>query len=187
MSKTSKIILGVLAGMLVLCLCVAASGWMVLRSGGQALSSASGTDPAKVAKIAASIADFSLPAGFEGSFGMQLLGFSLVGYNGSDGHSHIYFVQVPDSIHVDPASIERQVNPRNDRPARLKVVERGEVSIRGQLVPYEISEGTSGDGQAYRELSAFFQGKGGQAMVNISSPSTSWDKALVDSFLGSIQ
>ncbi len=118
---------------------------------------------------------------------MHLLGFSLVGYNGSDGHSHIYFVQVPDSIHVDPASLERQVNPRSDRPARLQVIERGEVSIRGQVVPYEISEGTNGDGQAYRELSAIFQGKGGQAMVNISSPSASWDKTMVDSFLASIK
>ncbi len=186
MSKTSKIILGVAAGILVLCLCAAATWPLALRSGGQALASASESNPANIAKIAAMIADFTVPSSFEGAMGMHLLGFSVVGYNGQDEHSHIYLAQVPDSIHVDPASLERQVSPRADRPARMQVVERGEVSIRGALVPYEISEGTNGDGLAYRELSAIFQGKGGQALVNISSPSASWDQAMVDSFLASI-
>jgi hypothetical protein len=50
-----------------------------------------------------------------------------------------------------------------------------------------VSEGTNHDNQVYREMNALFQGKNGQAVVNISAPVDRWDQAMVDDFLASIR
>jgi hypothetical protein len=58
--------------------------------------------------------------------------------------------------------------------------------IMGQEVELVTSEGTNHEGQADRQVSAIFQGNGGQAMVMFERPVESWDQAEVDGFLASI-
>ena len=142
--------------------------------------------------MASRIADYNVPAGFGDPYSVHLLAFSLVGYTGDDKYSHIYLCQFPKYLSLNQAEIERQFGEAtyskwSDRPARMAVVDQRTVTIRGQEVTLVVSEGTNSEGSAYREVNALFQGKGGQAIVNLSAPIQSWDDAVVDQFLASIQ
>lgn len=192
MSTAFKIILGLVAGIVVLCLVAAVAGVALFGLGGRVLANSLETNPEKVTSVGSSIADYTLPDEFSSAFAAQLAGFSTVGYTSSDGHSHIYLMQIPQSFMLDEDTIQRQLQQavptdQYSRPDRMAVVDRQVASIRGQDVPVVISEGTNHDGQAYRELNALFQGKNGQALVNISAPTDRWDQALVDDFLASIR
>ncbi len=192
MSTLMKIILGLVAGIVVVCLIAAVAGVALFGLGGRVLANSLQTSPDQVALVGSAIADYSLPEGFDSAFAAHLAGFSVAGYNGSDAHSHIYLVQLPQSITLDEETIRRQLEQavpadQYSRPEQMVVVEQRTTSIRGQDVTAVISEGTNHDGQSFRELSALFEGKNGQALVSISAPSDRWDQAMVDDFLASIR
>jgi hypothetical protein len=190
MSSTAKIILGIIGGITVLCLCLAVAGFALFRWGGYTVTRALNTDPATAANVSSSIAEYTLPAGFGDPFANQAAGFSMVSYTGADNHSHIYLFQLPSYIQVDQAEIERQFRNAGpsgyDNPKTMKVVDSKQGTINGQEVTLVTSEGLNHDGQPYREVAAMFQGKGGQALVVVSGLVSTWDQAVVDSFLASI-
>ena len=114
---------------------------------------------------------------------MQLAGASLVGYTGSDNHSHIYFFQAPANVKVDQAEMERQLSQaieNGDDPT--DVVDMVPSRLCGQDTTLLVSEGVNSDGDAFRQVSGMFQGKGGQALVVFERPVSNWDQAEVDTF-----
>ncbi len=191
MNKTTKIILGVTAGVVVVCLIVAAAGFLLARATGRALGSVLLTDANKVAEISGTIAEYTLPSGFGNGYASQVAGYTLVGYTGSDGHSHVYFFQLPAGVKVEQAEIERQLNQAVGEPAisrrSSQVVSQTPATICGQQTNLVVSEGINSDNQPFRQVSALFQGKGGQAAVTFERPLSSWDQAEVDAFLRSIR
>lgn len=191
MNSTIKLILGLTAGAFMLCLCAAVSGLFLLRSTGSVLGRALQTDADQVVEVSASIAEYNLPSGFGEAYTTQLAGFSLVSYTGDDGHSHIYFFQLPAGVHMDPDEIERRLQETagdQDRnwDVSSEVVDQVPATICSQEVTLVISEGVNHDGQSYRQVSGMFQGKGGQALVVFERPVASWDQAEVDAFIASI-
>jgi len=192
MNTLAKIVLGFVAVALILCLFSAVGGFLLLRSTGRAIANNIETEPSKANQVADSIAEYTVPAGFGNPYSVKLAGFSLVGYTGDDGHSHIYLVQVPAYLPLGQADIERQLRENApegsyDRTTRMEVIDQQKVTIRGQEVTLLVSEGTNHEGQAFRTVSGMFQGKGGRTLVNVSAPVDAWDQATVDSFLASIQ
>jgi hypothetical protein len=192
MNTLSKIIVGFVAVTIILCLATAAGGFLLLRSGGQLIANHFETKPAKVADVASTIADYRVPAGFGAPYSAHLLGFSLVGYTGNDGHSHIYLAQLPKDFLLDQADFEkqlRQVTPGQgfDRPSDMTVVDQQRATIRGQSVTLLVSQGINSDGDPFREVTAMFEGKGGQVLVVYETPINHWNQAEVDTFLASIQ
>jgi hypothetical protein len=192
MKTMVKIILGLVAGSIVLCLVAAVAGFSLFGLGGRVLARSMETNPEKIASVGSSIADYTLPEGFKSAFATELMDFTVAGYNGSDGHSHIFLMQLPQSLTLDETTIQRQMQQavpadQYSRPERMVVVDHLVANIRGEMVPVVVSEGTNHDGQAYRELNALFQGKNGQALINISAPTDSWDQTMVDEFLASIR
>ena len=149
------------------------------------------SDPVQVSEIGGTIAEYDLPAGFEDAYSKQVAGFDLVAYTGVDGHSHVYFFQLPQGVHVELDEIQRQLEQAAGEPANIhvnsRVVDQFPATICGQPTTVVISEGTNSDGLAYRVASAVFQGKGGQALVVFERPTSSWDQAEVDAFLASIR
>jgi hypothetical protein len=191
MNSTSKWIIAIVAILGAVCLCAAVGGLIFFRSTGWAIQRTFQSDPQKVADVSATIAEYTLPDGFEAGFVTDMAGFSMVSHTGTDGHSHIYFFQLPAGVHVDPAEMERQFrqSARNQNPdwsAASQVVDEVAGTINGQEVTLIVSEGTNSDGAAYRAVSTLFQGRGGQAMVVFERPVDSWDQAEVDEFLASI-
>lgn len=191
MSTTVKVIIGVVAAGILLCLLLGAAGLILFNWTGRQVSRTIQSDPVQISEIGGTIADYDLPAGFEDAYSQQLAGFDLVAYNGADGHSHLYFFQLPQGVHVDMDEIKRQLDQATGEPAKIdvrsRVVDQVPVTLRGQDTTVVISEATNSEGLTYRTASAVFQGKGGQALVVFERPTSSWDQAEVDAFLASIR
>jgi membrane-bound inhibitor of C-type lysozyme len=192
MTRNTKIILGILAGLVLICLCVGGVALYVLRQAGETLVEGIQTAPADINRTGAGIADYDLPEGYSPSFGTQMAGISMAAYQSEDGHSHIMLFQVPESMRMDPADLQRQMRQTRpadagDQPAEMQMVETRMVTLRGQEVKLVMSEGTNSSGVAYREASVVFDGKGGQALLSISGPVSTWDEAAVDEFLASMK
>jgi hypothetical protein len=190
MNNTTKILIGVAAVLVVICLCGAVGALLFLRTASRAVDQTINTDPAKLSEVSATIADYTLPEGFQDGTALRLAGFSMVSYTGDDDQSHIYFFQLPAGVEVDQAEMERQFQSaagRNYGSGNSKVVDQIPATIRGQDTTLVVTEGSNSDGQTYRQVLGMFPGKGGQAMVAFERPTSSWDQAEVDAFIASIR
>jgi hypothetical protein len=147
------------------------------------------TDTDKVVSVAAEIADFDLPAGYQPEFSASLEGYILVSYNPGDGHSHLYLIQSEkESDGEKLVSMVEQIAPGSyDPQTRMTIIETRPVTVREQEVTLVISEGVTSEGETYRQVMAAFQGKGGPALLVLSGPVTSWNQQSVDAFIASIQ
>ena len=191
MKGSSKTVLVVLSTLLVLCLCAGAAAFSLLSLTGHTLAGLLNSDQWNTEAVSAEIAGYDLPEGFGDGYAAQMPGFSLVGYTGADGHSHIYLVQADSSTGMTLEGIERQIlentNTTSRSPGSMTRVNVIPGTIRDQEVELVISEGTNHDGEGYRQVSGLFDGNGGPAAVIISMPVSSWDQASVDTFLASIR
>jgi hypothetical protein len=152
------------------------------------------TEPAQVAQTASEIALFDLPGDYDERFAINALGFSMVGYDGADGHSHIMLAQIPGWVHVDRVELERQAREaargqsnRWNADYRFEIIGEETTTIRGEEVTMTTGEGTSSEGISYREIIVPFEGKGGQALLILVEPVEAWDQARIDTFLASIR
>ncbi len=191
MNHTAKIFLGIIGGLIALCLIAVVAGFLLIRSAGSILAKMIETSPDKANAIASSIADYTLPGGFGSPYATRLVGYSVVTHTHTDGHSHVSFFQIPKGIRLDPVEMERQYRqsaPDKNRSEkdRIQVIDQAPGKINGQPVTLVISEGTNSDQQPFREVSAIFEGKGGQTLVVYEAPLSRWDQAEVDAFLTSI-
>lgn len=191
MNTTVKVIIGVVAAGILLCLLLGAAGLILFNWTGRQVSRTIQIDPVQITEIGGTIADYDLPAGFENAYSQQIAGFDLVAYNGVDGHSHLYFFQLPQGIHVDMDEIKSQLDQATGEQTKIdirsRVVDQVPVTIRGEQTTLVISEGTNSEGLTYRTASVVFQGNGGQALVVFERPTSSWDQAEVAAFLASIR
>ena len=113
MSRTTKIILGIVAGLVVVCLCAVGAfflfgGWAT-RQVAQMVDQGASSDPQEVNASAITIVDFTLPPGYQPEYSMQLLGITIVGYSGGATQDHIMLMQFPASLNLDPEEMERQM------------------------------------------------------------------------------
>jgi hypothetical protein len=191
MNTTLKIILAIVAGALLICLAAGVVGIYLFRSAGSAVAGLVETDPEKAVRVGSESFEYDVPEDFTDVFSAELVGYKLTGYTGSDGHSHIYFLQLPADVAVDMSDMESELHkllPASaDSYNDVRVVDSQPVTIAGQDVTLVVSEGTNHDGETFREVSAAFQGKSGQVFFVFSRPSASWDQTEVDNFLASIQ
>lgn len=188
MNRTAKVILAIVTGLLVICLCTAAVGLAAMYATGRVLTETVYDDPVSVVDIGASIAAYSMPAGFNDASAASLADFSLVTFTTDDGRSHISLFQVPDVLELDRHEIEDRFQDATNRDkwAEAAVVDRIPCQIRGQQTTLLISEGINHEGRHYRSASALFDGNGGTALVNIVMPSAAWDQDMVETFIQSL-
>ncbi len=106
MNGTIKIILGLIAGITLVCLILGISGLLLFQSTVETVVQASPVEVKFEEHAPEEIADYALPSGFGDKFTLQLGGYSLVGYTGDDGHSHIYLAQADASTGVTLDAIE---------------------------------------------------------------------------------
>jgi hypothetical protein len=196
MSRNTKIILTIVVILLLLCLCGCGLIFFIFQSLGTMLEQSMVTDPAGVANISESIADYELPAGYQEAFGMNLFGFSIValvkGDLQGDADNLIMLMQIPAYMNMSEADMEQQLRQALERQTntgdmQLTVVDQTTVTIRDQQVVLTISEGTDNEGEQIRQAMGLFQGKGGPTMLMIIGPTQSWDQAAIDQFLESIR
>lgn len=142
-----------------------------------------------VAKAAAGIAEFALPANYAPEFTTRLGSYTAVAYNPGDGHSHLYLIQSDKEADREKLaqSLADLVPGSSDPNTRLTVVENRAAMIRGEAATVVISDGVNHDENTYRQVTVAFEGKGGPALLVLSAPSESWDQFAVDALLASIQ
>jgi hypothetical protein len=147
----------------------------------------------EAAEQAGEIADFTVPDGFSPGFSMNLAGSTMVGYDHSDGRSHIFLMQAPDSAGITAEELEQQMrdaiaSSQGQSPTEVVESEEVALTILGQDVTGVMGRGTSSEDNAdYRVLTVPFAGKGGPAILIIERPEASWDQAEVDTFIASFQ
>jgi hypothetical protein len=136
------------------------------------------------------IADFDLPPGFEPGFHVKILDFAVIGFEGGEGQ--IIIAQAPDWMNLDrDALIETLAQARvrwvGSNVKALEVIGTREVMVGDQPATALVGEGISGDGVAYRSLTAFFEDSGGPAVVLILEPTASWSDSRIEEFLASFR
>ncbi len=191
MSRNAKIITGIAAALLFVCVCGAVAALGVLGSFGAAIGRAVESDPAQVQTAASRIADFEVPPGYKSEASIDLGGYLFVSYSPGDGHSHIMFVQAPAAANLDQAALEQYAQQAAssrgyNRHTRSQVIGQQKATIRGQSVTLVVQEGTNSDGEPYRSLTGIFRGKGGPALLSVEAPISGWNQAEVEAFLASI-
>lgn len=192
MNNTLKLILGILVGGMLLCLVIVGLGLVLFNATTRSVISSVQAEPGEAANIAAQIADFALPEGYTSAVATQFAHLEVVGYNGPDGNSHIYLIQLPPAVHVDLAVLESQLQSSTegqgtDYGPDMQVIDQQPVTIRGQATTLVVSEGTNGQGQSIRSANAAFEGKDGQALLSFSGPTATWDAAMIETFIESIK
>lgn len=193
MTQTGKIVLILLVVLLLCCACACVLSFAFLGVAGSAMARNVTVDSEKIPAIAAGMAELPTAPGYRPAYGMQFFGFSMVDYDGADGHSHIMLMQAPTSLGMDQAMLERQMQQATDNSQRseeglnLHVVGQKEVTIRGQQVTLTQSEGSGSGQRPYREVSCVFQGKGGPVLLVIVGPIDTWDQAVIDVFISNIR
>jgi hypothetical protein len=193
MTRNTKIVLGLVAALVVVCLC----GAVVLFGGlgivGSRIAQNSSSNPGQVASVAQNIADYQLPANWQGQFSMSLAGITMVGFRTSDPHGYAMMMQFPGSMAGDQANMERQFQQSMQRqmpgaPQQMQTVGQQQATIRGQQVTLNVSEGTNNsDGVPYHALTGIFQGKGGPVLLSIGGPKATWNEQEVAAFIASIR
>lgn len=194
MNTTVKIILGFVAGALVVCLLAGIAGLLLFRSASSTVVRTIQNDPAQAPAIIENIAEFDLPADFGEPYAKSLAGFNLLSYTGQDGHSHITFFQLPAGVHLDPEELERQFNQAIDtapdpesRGRKSELIDQFPATIRGQETTLVLTEGLNSDGQTFRQFTAIFEGENGQTLVTFERPLATWDQAEAEAFFASIR
>lgn len=191
MSTTVKIVLVLIAGALFTCLAAGAVGFFLFSVTDLEISKIVDFSAQQLFNRGRMIAEYDVPAGFSTVFSADLAGYQLVGYTGEDGHSHIYFFQLPEDLFIDSADLGSEVRASfpgsTESYSNIRVVDSRPGIIAGQEVTLFISEGMNHEGEPFREISATFQGKKGQVLVVFSCPQKSWNQVEVETFLASIR
>lgn len=138
---------------------------------------------------ASQIADFDLPSGYTSEFTAHLAGYTVVAYNPGDGHSHLYLIQSEKETDSEKLAqmLADMVPGSGDPKTRLTVIENRSMTVRGQTATLVTSDAVNHVGDAYRQVTLAFRGKGGPALLVFSEPTERWDQGRVDALLASIQ
>jgi len=186
-----KLLIIILAVVGVLCLCAIIAGIIFVTQAGKLVSQTVSTDTGEVQSSAAAIADYTLTAGYTETFGMNLLGVSMVGFSSSDKEQMLMMYQFPTAGGMDPDQLAEQMRQMSESQtgqiSNLRQVDSYPVTIRGQETEMIVYEGSSNEGATIREVMAVFEGKGGTAFFMAVGPQASWDQSAIDQFVGSLR
>ncbi len=194
MSRNAKIIIGIIAGLVVLCLCVSVLGFFALRSAGSLMLQAMdlSEEPQEVANIAQGIVEYELPAGYSEQFGMSFFGFDVAAFGtGNSNDPIIMLMQFPQETGLSQAEMEQQMRQAvqgqlGQQYSEMPVVDQQTIIVRDQEVTLTVREGTGEDGTTIRQLTGVFQGKDGVVMLMIVGNQQNWDQGAIDTFLNSL-
>src|SRR5512146_630610 len=185
-----------LGGAALFCLCAVAAVIFVFARVGQQVKQGMKTDPQSAAKSAQTIADYTLPPGYQEQMAMDFFVYTMVFISpSSEGSSSsidkpvIMLAQFKAG--ADQKQMEEQIRrsfeqQSGQRGLSMKVVETKQMTIRGEAVEVITYEGTGDNGAVLRQLITTFPGKGGTAMLMIMGDPKQWNKEEIDAFIESI-
>ncbi|GEM_PF-834195 len=195
-STKNRIILWVVVGAVVLCLCSCLVGWLGLNYGTKFLAV---QDPAKVSAMANEAIDFKLPSGYSPQMAMNLVVMKMMIFtkgttdSGFSSGPMIMIASISSGMSGDTESFRTQMQSSMGQAASrngitMTLVDTGSISVRGQTVTLYVLEGTDAQGDRIREvMSDVFQGKNGSVMIMIMGDPGHWNQTELNRFLESIR
>lgn len=191
MSKNTKIIIGVIAGVLVLCMIACGVGVVALGWFGNRVVNSSVIEGEESGTTQAEIAEISMPERFTAGGGVSLLGMKMVVYESSKPNEVAVLMQMPVQSEINEDTIrqlqEGMSRSSNRNFTNMKTIETREVVVRGEPGQVIIQEGTDDQGNKYRLMLTAFQGQSGIAMLMIGAPSADYNQAEYDTIVESIR
>lgn len=192
MSRNTKIVVGVIVGLLAFC-CVAAVIAVAATSyfGSQMVEDIA--NPESAAEVAGGIVDYQLPSGFHEQGSMSVLGMKTAFFVSDNSDAMIMLMEFPSSLATDQAEMQRQMEQAfaqqsGQQGLEMYQVSTEEIVINGQTVVLSVQEGTDSNNTQVRQNIAAFEGKSGNtAMLMIVGPLESWDEEGIDSFIDSLE
>ena len=189
MSRNSKIALIIVGALVVMCLGICATGYFLLP---RLTNNIVSQNPQDAKRIGAEIAEYTLPAGYTESFGMNMLVYKLVGITPENfnGDGMMFMLMGTNSAGASQAEMERQMQQAFQQQygkagSRMEVMGQERVNIRGQSVTLTIAENDASP--RLRQAIGTFEGKNGLVIVMAMGAADTWDNALLREFLESIR
>ena len=192
MSRNTKIVVGIIAGIVGICCIVAVVAALVLPRMFQNFAE-SIDDPAAAADVAASIVDYDLPAGYTEQGAMNFFGFRMAFITGSSEESMIMLAEFPAALAGDEEQMQQQMrdafaNQTGVQNVSLEFVSSEGVTINGAETTLGTYEGTNDQGDSMRQIIGVFETKSGSpGMLMIFGNPNNWDERGVSSFLDSLE
>lgn len=192
MSRNTKIVVGVIVGLLAFC-CIAAVIAVAATSyfGSQMVEDIA--NPESAAEVAGGIVDYQLPSGFHEQGSMSVLGMKTAFFVSDNSDAMIMLMEFPSSLATDQEEMQRQMEQAfaqqsGQQGLEMYQVSTEEIIINGQTVILSVQEGTDSNNTQVRQNIAAFEGKSGNtAMLMIVGPMESWDEEGIDSFIDSLE
>lgn len=192
--KQTIIVIGILV---LACCCVAALALAGFNYLGTSIGSTieNADDPESVARIASSIADYDVPAGYEQK-AFEMLSIKYVFMTPDNGGAPlIMLMQFPPNIARNQDEMQKEMERAMARQSgqvstAMKVVEEKTYTIREQEVRATIMEGETeveGGTIVTRQMIVVFQGKTGVAALMFLGSKDGWDQEKIDSFVESLR
>jgi hypothetical protein len=201
MEKHTKIALAILAGLLVLGICVCVGGWIALRGAGRVIEEQMILDdPDEAEALARRIIDYELPAGYreQAAINMGIMKMVIIAV-GEEGDTFdtdrpvIMILEAPENTTMDEEELllqfqESMESSMEGESLELELVGESTTTIRGQEVPLLTYEGTNDQGDEMRQIvSGLFEGKEGAVVVMVVGKESGWDEEEIDAFIESIR
>lgn len=194
MSRNAKIILGLVGGALVLCLCGGIAAWYSLQRIGRAVEENMVIDdPARAAESARSMIDFDLPPGYraEGFMDMFVAKMAIIG--GRQNQPVIMIMEWPAGMEIDDEEARLQAQQSIQQSYgqggfSMRPVAEQTTPIRGVQATVWTFDGVDENGVEMRQMfTSLFPGKNGSVMVFIVGAKSNWDQAIANTFINSIR
>ncbi|GJM42498.1 MAG: hypothetical protein DHS20C20_27800 [Ardenticatenaceae bacterium] len=192
MSRNTKIVVGIIAGILGVCCIIAIVAVLVLpRMASRFFESAD--DPAAAAEVASSIVDYDLPSGYEEQGAMNFLGFRMAFISGQDDQAVIMLAEFPAALAGDEEQMQQQMrdafaNQGGSQNVSLEFVSSETVTINGADAALGTYEGTDDQGNSMRQILGVFETKSGSpGMLMIIGNQNNWDEGGISRFLDSLR
>lgn len=194
MDKTTKTIIGIAAGIIVLCVCAAVGGFYLLKPRlAQIAEDLVIEDPAEVQAMAEEMAAYTLPPGYEENMGMNMFGVGQMAFfTASDNRPMISFFEINPTFAGSEEEMRAQMRQSferqmNSRTSELTQTEERSITIAGEETTLSVYEGTDESGRAVRQWLTLFQGNNGPVLVMIMGSVDGWNEAELTAFLESIR
>lgn len=192
MSRNTKIVVGIIAGILGICCLIAIVAALVLPRMFENFAEGA-NDPAAAAEVAETIVDYDLPSGYEEQGAMNLFGFRMAFISGQDENSMIMLAEFPAALAGDEEQMQQQmqdafVNQTGSQNVSLEFVGSEDVTINGTDATLATYEGSDDQGNRLRQIIGVFQTKNGNpGMLMIFGSQTNWDEGGISRFLNSLE
>ncbi|WP_420632140.1 hypothetical protein [Candidatus Leptofilum sp.] len=192
MSRNTKIVVGIIAGILGVCCIIAIVAALVLP--GVFEDFAEGfEDPEAGAELAGSIVDYDLPPGYEEIGAMNLFVMEVAMISGTDQRTAIMLAEFSDVFTGSEEDMQQQMRDAfatqtGGQNVNLEFVGSEDVTINGQEVALGTYEGIDEQGNSIRQIIGVFETKSGNSgMLMIFGPRDNWDERGINQFLDSLE